>query len=273
MWNQYLIYLVASLCALALITQIPPATSLGSRPTNTRKDVDNIYGPAFLNHSGCLYAYIGGGQFFMTTADEFKINETLDLDKLEFEQSKTRCVGRMQTGKLAFSFKFEKNDRINSLTVSMRIAPSTTGGYWDVSQANLTVTRADIERKRTFPLRAASIYASSDHSYSCNELKLVTSPKRKMDNETRADPFAMVILERFQLQPFGELKRHVFAESYDCSGWITIPGVMGLVLILFMLAVTVLGTILLKGIETNDFKFSKEGLRFTQSQLETHKIR
>lgn len=209
----------------------------------------------------------------MTTADGFKINETLELGSLEFENSKSRCTSATSTGKLTFSFKLDENKRISSLTVSMRISPTDSYGYWDVNQANLTITRADIDRKRTFPLRLPGIYAGSDNSYSCSVLPLTTIPKRKMDNETKADPLAMITLERFQLQPSAELERYVFARSHDCSSWMTIPGFMGLVLISFMLFVTVIGIVLLKNIVTNDFKFNKEGLLFTQSQMETNKNR
>lgn len=253
--------------------------SLGSRRggsskgSNNKNVVDKSYGKGFFNHSGCLYAHIGGGQFEMTTADGFKINETLELSELDFESTKTKCVGLAQPGKFTFSFKLPRNKKINSLIVSMRIFPTDSEGYWEVTQANLTITRADIDRKRNFPLRLPGIYAGGDYSYSCNELLLATLPKRKTDNETRADPMAVVTLERFQLQPFAELKRVVFAKSYDCSNWITIPGSMGLVLILFMLVVTVIGTVLLKNIDTNDFKFNKEGFMFTQSQMESNKNR
>lgn len=275
--NTLMLVKVFVCIALAIIS-IEPSASLGTRkgPASNIKSnqyASKLYGPGFFNHSGCLYAYIGGGQFQMTTADGFKINETLDLDSLEFESSKTKCVGTTQAGKFTFSFKLNENKRVNALIVSMRIIPIDSQGYWEVSQANLTVTRADIDRKRTFPLRLPALYAGSDYSYSCSALSLSTMPKRKVDNETRADPLATVTLERFQLQPFAELERVVFAKSYDCSSWITIPGFMGLVLILFMLFVTVIGTVLLKNIDTNDFKFNKEGLLFTQSQMETNKNR
>lgn len=234
------------------------------------------YGPGFYNHSGCLYVHLGdGGLFEMTTVDEFKVNESLSLEALEFETSRCRCPSGTHAGKLTFSYKFAKNKRIDSIIVAMRILPTDSEGYWEVSQANLTITRADIERKRTFPLRLPAIYAGSAYSYSCSRLTMSTQPKRRGqdNNETRTDPMATISLPRFQLQPFEELKSTIFAASYDCSSWFTIPGLMGLILILFTTAVTVIGVVLLKGIEANDYKFNKEGLQFTQAQMEANKVR
>lgn len=254
------------------------SSSPSQRTKNNRVAADlhgRDYGPGFYNHSGCLYAHLGeGGHFEMTTADEFRVNETLDWDRLDFEAAKSRCPSLTQSGKLTFSYKFPKNKRIGSIVVTMRILPTDNEGYWEVGQANLTVNRADTERKRTFALRLPGIYAGSAYSYSCSELLMSTLPKRRnLDNETKTDPMATIVLPRFQLQPFGELKSSVFAASYDCSSWLTIPGLMGLILIVFMMMVTVIGVLLLKGIETNDFKFNKEGLQFTQAQMETNKMR
>lgn len=275
-----LLSVVASILLWSSLGFIRPGQAAKASQTSRSKNnkiTKKGYGPGFYNHSGCLYAHLGDeGHFEMTTADEFRINETLDLDTLEFDSSKSKCSSQTQSGKLSFSFKLSKNKRIGSIAVTMRILPTDTGGYWQVSQANLTVTRADIERKRTFALKMPAIHAGAAYSYSCSELVLTTQPKRRQpaDNETsRADPMATLVLPRFQLQPFGELETRIFATSYDCANWFTISGVMGLLLVLFMALVTVLSVLLLKDIETNDFKFNKEGLQFTQAQMETNKTR
>ena len=224
----------------------------------------------FFNHTGCLYAFVDGGNFQMTTADGDSIGETLNTESLSFESNKARCASQTQSGKLVLSFDLNQK-KIKSVTISMRILLSELRSYWEINQANLTVTRADIDRKRTFPLKLPNIYATSDYSYSCNELVLHTKFRKKPDNETRPDPRAKITLKRFQLQPFEELPNFVFAPSYDCSRWMTIPGYTGLILVLFMTIVTTVGTVCLKRIETNDFKYNREGLLFTQSQIESSK--
>jgi len=213
-----------------------------------------------------------GGTFEMITADEATVNETLDMSLIDFEESRSRCVKERNAGKVSFSFKIENNKKVSSVSVSMRISPIDKYGYWRVNQANLTIIRADIERKRTFQLKIPSMYSAADYSYSCSELELNTVYRKKgQDNETKFEPSARITLERFQLQPFGELERKIFAPSYDCSAWMTIPEVMGLILVLFIIVVTSIGAILLKRIETNDFKFTREGILFTQAQVESSK--
>lgn len=254
--------LVGHLIVILLFHTAIVRTSLGA-PKN--------YGPGFFNHTGCMYVHIGGGEFEMTTADEARVNETLEVKDLTFEPTKTRCVNEKSAGKVAFTFKLDKNDKINTVGISMKITPVDKYGYWEISQVNLTIVRADIDRRRTFQTKAPSMYSAADYSYSCQRLELWTVNKKKQENETKFEPSATITLHKFQLQPFGELKRVVFASSYDCSNWATIPELMGLILILLIILVTSVGAILLRSIETNDFKFTKEGLQFTQAQLESSK--
>lgn len=230
------------------------------------------YGPGFFNHSGCLYLYMEGGSFEMITADEARVNETLEVDSIEFDRSKTKCVREKNPGRVSFSFKLSGNKKVSSVAIAMRVTPIDKYGYWAVSQANLTITRADIDRKRTFQLGLSTMYSAADHSYSCGRLKLETMyNRRKQENDTKVDPSATIALNKFQLQPFPELEHVIFAPSYDCSVWVTIPEIMGLILVLLVVAVTALGAVSLKRIDTNDFKFSKEGLLFTHTQMETSK--
>lgn len=208
----------------------------------------------------------------MNTAYGAVISESLDLDSLTYDSSKTKCIEDNEHGRLVFSFKLDEKTKIKSISIGMRVEPSLSEGTWEINEANLTITRADVNRKRTFPLRVQDMYASLSHSYSCNELVLRTMHEKKPDNETgRIEPRAELTLKRFQLQPFSELKDVVFGPSYDCSTWITIPGLMGLILITFMTTFTIVGVYFLKKIETNDFKYNKEGQLFTQFQMESNK--
>lgn len=207
----------------------------------------------------------------MTTADGDELEENLELNSLTFDSNKIRCTNESSSGKLSISFKMDEKSKVKSINLAMKILPADYKDFWEISQANLTITRADIDRKRTFSLTFPDIYASPDRSYSCSGLEFRTMKKRKTDNETKSDAKAKLTLYRFQLQPFPERELYVFAPSYDCSTWMTIPGLMGFTLILFITVVTVLGTICLKRIETNDFKYTKEGLLFTHSQLEASK--
>lgn len=233
------------------------------------------YGEGFHNKSGCLYTYMSGASFEMVTGSGPVIVENFSSKALKYDLGgKSKCLDeKTKLGKVVFSYEMEKNKHhIDMVTVSMRIASSPSEGTWEISQANLTVTRAVTGKKRVFPLKVADLYAGSRHSYSCNELILQSIHKRKPDNETdRIEPRVKITLERFQLQPFEELENVVFASSFDCSTWISMAGLMGLVLIMFITVTVVGGVHFLSKIETNDFKYNKEGQMFTQSQIESNK--
>lgn len=211
----------------------------------------------------------------MITANGDLISETLEASALNFDSIKSKCCSKTEPGRVVFSFNIDEKTELRLITISMRIASSPSEGIWEIAQANLTVTRAGSElRKKTFPLGVKGIYASSTHSYSCNELVLETLHRKRPDNDTdRVEPKAVITLERFQLQPFSEPGNTVFAPSFDCSVWFNVAGLMGLIVVLFMIFVTVIGVSFLKDIQTNDFKYNKEGLLFTQSQMESNKSR
>lgn len=230
------------------------------------------YGKGFHNQSRCLYAYMEGGSFEMNTAYGDIISEPLDPNSLTYDSDKTKCIDGPKHGKLVFTFKLDEKTKIKSVTIAMKIEPVIPKGYWQVSRANLTIARADVNKKRTFPLQVVDIYAGFDFSYSCNELVLRTLHEKKLDNETgRLEPWAEIVLDRFQLQPHPEAARYVFLPSYDCSTWFSTAGLMGLVLIVFMISVAIVGSYQLLKIDTNSFMYNKEGQLFTQSQMESNK--
>jgi len=250
----------------------------------TTKVASHSYGQGFLNHSACLYAYLEAASLQLSTGQGEMVSEPLNLKSLVLDQSKSKCVDEAtnQPAKLAFSLKPTKSARIKSVGVSMRIEWSPSEGYWQVSQANLTISRADTDRRRTFALVLDQVYASLLHSYSCNRLLLQSSPKRRHPNETAAaaattlqmgkhEPTASLLLHRFQLQPFGELERELFAPSFDCSVWLSTPVLSALALVVFCALVVAISVEQLAKVEANEFKFSKEGMWFTQSQMEANK--
>lgn len=228
----------------------------------------------FFNHTGCLYAYQEQGSFEMLRADGESIEANLTLDSLTYDAVKSNCTGANgESGMIVFSFEVPpKNTKLKAISISMKITPSLSEGFWEISRADLTVFKADSNKKRTFSLQVEDIYASLMHSYSCSALVLRTQHNPQSKNETGSvEPRAAITLRRFQLQPFQEQQNAVFASSFDCSTWISVPGLMGLILILFVTVVTIIGVDFLKKIEINDFKFNKESQLFTQSQMDSNK--
>lgn len=101
-------------------------------------------------------------------------------------------------------------------------------------------------------------------SYSCNLLTLKWG-----DDDERWT----IVLKRFQLQPF-KTNNSIFGPSYDCSVWLTLPLVLGFILLALMTFVVTLVIYLMidLGEQTKDLKFSKQGgMLMNQSQLEATK--
>lgn len=238
-----------------------------------------LYGPGFYNHSRCLYVYMSGGEFNMTTVDNDVTQEILDIKSLTYDSNKTYCLNEDNMARLTFSFEFNAANKIKSITISMRIHSNPVEGLWSIIQSNLTVSRGGNKRK-LFSLRMDelydNLYIGSDFSYSCNELELETFRKGKPEpsengTETKSGPHGKIILRNFQLQPFSESSHHVFNESFDCSSWLTIPTLLGLIFFLLMVGLGVGPIYWLATTEPGDFKYVKEAQAFTQSQMESSK--
>ena len=122
---------------------------------------------------------------------------------------------------------------------------------------------AKINNTIDYDFRTADLYADEGNSYSCSALRLSGN-----SNGTHAD----LVLHDFQIQPFGEGKETVFAQSQDCSVWITEPVLMGFLVILLGVVVVLLGTSFLAQISSSDLKFSKQGgILMNQAQLDATK--
>lgn len=230
------------------------------------------YGDGFYNHSKCLYVYIGGGEFGMITADGIEVNENLTTKSLIFNPNKTSCLTEEKDGRVAFTFKLNDDHVIKSISISMKIFSKPRQSIWGIHKMDLTVLRED-GRKKTFQLEVErEIYAGKDFSYSCNDLQLETRWKSTPGaNETKGEPHGWLSLQRFQLQPFPESPERIFADSFDCAVWFTIPTLLGFILFIFMLSLGIYPAYLLANIEPGDFKYVKEGQQFTQTQMESSK--
>lgn len=224
----------------------------------------------FLNHTNCLYAYMEGASYHIRTADGEVLKGKLDTDALTYDHNKIKCSDDEKDGKLAFAYKLEDDDKIKSLLFTFQINTEMSRGFWQVSGANITIVRADLDKKKTMSLRIVDMYASSAHSFSCNALTLKNIVQKKTTNETKREPKISFTLHRFQLQPFGKFEKFVFADSFDCSVWLTIPAWTGLILIMFIISVVTIGIYFLLEIKPNDFKDTKAGIKFTQSLLESN---
>lgn len=224
------------------------------------------YPTNFHNQTGCLYSFIEKGTYQITFPEaESEIGE---LKNLEYD-SKTNCTNGVFPGNLIMNFQVSDNN-MESMTIELEIKPYPNEGYWEVNKATLKfeARNKEIFKTNTVELAPVDMYAGQSFSYSCNSLVLQSLVPKK------GNPHFKLILNRFQLQPFAELPRMVFAPSYDCSTWISLPVLMGFILILFITFTVMLGVYLLmeQGNQSSDLRFSKQGgMLMNQQQLDAIK--
>lgn len=226
------------------------------------------YPPNFFNKDGCLYAYMDDGGHYQITFPDATETQKGSLGKIVYDKA-TTCTKSLEPGKLVVTFNTNDNN-MESMTVTLQIKPSPSEGYWEVDKATLEIVPIN---RSGFPdvkydLKPVDIYAGQSFSYSCSQLVLQNMITAK------ADPHFKLTLKRFQLQPFAELPDRIFAPSYDCAVWFTLPVIMGAILMLFILFTVLIGVSLLleQGNQTGDLKFSKQGgMLMNQAQLDATK--
>lgn len=227
------------------------------------------YPPNFFNQSGCLYSYLEGGNYSI----HFHDSEPMfgDLSRVTYDKVNSNCTNGLYPGKLAIVFSVADNN-MESMTLNLVIKPSPSEGYWEVNSAILQISPLENAKERfknlTIELKSTNIYAGQHHSFSCGSLVL------KNSLQTTEDPNFRIKLDRLQIQPFAELANTVFAPSFDCSVWLTLPVIMGFLLMLFIIFTVMIGVnlILAQGNQTSEIRYSKQGgMLMNQAQLDATK--
>lgn len=202
--------------------------------------IDAARPPGFYNKTNCLYAYVDEG-YYRITSQEWTEEQSGKLGKVTYEDSRSSCVQGDTAGKLVMTFNMNDNN-MESMTFDFQIKPSAAMGYWEINKAVLTIVPTNKNRfpNTTIEMKVADLYAGSKYSFSCSSLVL-----RNLFIEKVGGVHFNIKLNRFQLQPFGELPGTVFAPSYDCAVWLTMPLITGTILILFMVFSVLIGVSLL----------------------------
>lgn len=226
--------------------------------------------PNFHNQTGCLYAYIGDDCTYLVTFTEDLESVRGQLSNMTYDSSKSNCTNGIFPGNLVVKFITDVN-QMDGMWLELQIKPSPSEGYWEINNATLVLDNPRNEQifpSRVIELKATDMYAGDKFSYSCNRLVL---QNRVISKD---GPHFKITLRQFQIQPFKELDRYVFAPSFDCAVWITLPVLMGLILVLFIIFTVMIGVYLLmeQGNQQGDLKFSKQGgMLMNQAQLDATK--
>lgn len=255
---------------VSLLPALVAALFLLSIVRNGPAPVSGAY-PNLLNHTGCLYAYMSDGGKYEVTVPESTDHPKGTLQKFSYD-AKSACITEKNPGLLVINFDFAETDDNNfaSMSIEFELNAVPKEYNWEISKATLKIqpNNKQMFPVDTFELKSASgdIYAGAQQSYSCSSLVLV--------NRVQTGNQFKITLKRFQVQPFHEPGSTVFASSRDCSVWLTLPQIMGLLLMLFIIMTVLIGVYLLVelGGHSSDLRFSKQGgMLMNQAQLDATK--
>lgn len=231
--------------------------------------VTAVYPPNFYhNDKQCLYAFMADGGEYSITFPEIEPQKG-PLKGIVYDKT-SKCTDGITPGLLVVNFNTGDNF-MESISIEFEIKNYPANGYWVINKATLKIkpVNKQLYPTDTIELNPIDIYAGDRFSYSCNTLVLQNS---KPSNE---GPHFKITLKRFQVQPFKELPTVIFAPSYDCSVWLTMPLIMGALLMLFIIFTVLIGVYLLvqQGNQGGgDLKFSKQsGMLMNQAQLDATK--
>lgn len=171
---------------------------------------------------------------------------------------------------MSLEFSNERNQHLDlDLVFSLK-----KGSHWELLDGESRKTQptsqvvvhnfANDGKSVPFSLRPTEISASDEHSFSCVDLELrSTKPKDQK--------YTLILkLKRLQVQPFKlpDNKKKVFADSYDCSTWFTIPLWIGFLVILFFTTILAFGVYALMDIKTPDRFENPKGKTITITATE-----
>lgn len=225
--------------------------------------------PNFFNRTGCLYVTTTDAGQYRVTSPDWTDQQQGALGNLTYGTG-SACISKGQPGLLVMNYD-TSDMNFQSMTIEFTIKSDVKNDNWEISKVILTINprNSQLFPEKELALQPANggeIYASMNHSYSCSSLVLT--------NANRNGPFFKITLRRFQLQPFPEPDTRIFAASRDCSSWLTMPQIMGFLLILFMTSTVLIGAYLLLelGNHSSDLRFSKQGgMLMNQAQLDATK--
>lgn len=226
------------------------------------------------NFNDCLYLYSSGGEYDISIVEHNGRSGVLPVANATIDLIRTSCFSKSRPyARLALQFSEGINkDFMDSMLFEFHI--NKTGNFWEVVDIELSfvpVGQWPEDLPKSVKLLPDDLYAGNGFSYSCNNLILKKRPSNKDKHDKTVE--YRISFSRFQLQPFKN-QLTVFAQSYDCSVWLTLPLIMGFILVLFI-TLTVIIVIYLMielGAQTKDLKFSKQGgMLMNQAQLESTK--
>lgn len=249
---------------LSALTFALAYTDLDNESPRSRRAAGD-YPPGLIQES-CLQWYVKEIHAFLWDDDGKEGRSVVFTEK----QQKPEVDCKKTPKLIKITFSNEKKQRLElNLVFSLE-----KGSYWELLDGESRNTQPKSKvvvynfnndgKSIEFSLRPTEITASDEHSFSCADLELrSTKPKDQK--------YTLILkLKRFQVQPFQlpDNKKKVFADSYDCSTWFTIPLWVGFLVTLFFTAILAFGVYALMDIKTPDRFENPKGKTITITATE-----
>jgi len=261
---------VVPVCAvwLSALTFALAYTDVDDESPRSRRAVGDD--PLGLVRAPCLEWYVEEIHASLWHDDDKKANHAV-FSKQSVKPTKANvdCNKAPKLINMSLEFGNERNQHLDlDLAFSLK-----KGSHWELldgesgktqPKSQVVVHFGNEDKPLWFSLRPTEISASDEHSFSCVDLEL-RSTKPKDQKYTLILKF-----KRFQVQPFKlpDNKKKVFADSYDCSTWFTIPLWVGFLVTLFFTAILAFGVYALMDIKTPDRFENPKGKTITITATE-----
>jgi hypothetical protein len=164
------------------------------------------------------------------------------LPKVKPSDVRTQCTDP-KSKSLSLTFSSPSNQRI-VLKLVVRVR---SRHHWQLDESSSRVQVEDGGKTFDFNVTRSEVSAGDTFSFSCSRLRL-KSGRATLKYPQRLD----LVISRFQLQPFKGSEKRVFADSFDCATWFTIPLWTGFLVTLLFTAILSFGVYALLGIKTPD---------------------
>ncbi|XP_064488106.1 V-type proton ATPase subunit S1-like [Ornithodoros turicata] len=198
------------------------------------KNASDVYGVLMLR-SECLILYCEA----ITVSFASHENRTSKASYTYNDTLPAQPVPECSSKGANLTIHFPDEGGITGFSILLTIAKSGADGYMI---ENIT---ADMGTYKDLAMRMGDTWWPANFSYSCGDSSF------RQRNVTK-EPHLQLTFTKLQVELFPNSTDAPFSESYDCSGFFTMPVWMGLLVILLYLVILGVGIFFLHDIRTND---------------------
>lgn len=197
----------------------------------------------------CLVWYSEGLEVVVWSPGEETSKPVVEFDR-DPTASDVTCGTNFVNGVKSTTIKFTFQSKPTGYSASLEWQFDTLrDGDWYLNDKKSQIVLSGQDIQGTYKFQDSELEAANQFSFSCSSFSV------RSDNSSRnAENLMELRIKRFQVQPFTldkELKM-IFADSFDCSTWFTIPVWVGFLVTLLFTAILSFGVYGVMSIKTPD---------------------